>query len=69
MDKAKGLLNLSGLDKAKSAPLLIVQLAPPAYPGGPPLVMAVGIPEGSEKAFYSDAKFSQGQARYRARTR
>jgi putative ABC transport system permease protein len=60
MDKANGLLALSGLDKAKCAPLLIVQLVPPAYPGGPPLVMAVGLPEGSEKAYYSDAKFSEG---------
>ena len=60
MDKANGLLNLSGLDKAKCAPLLIVQLVPPAYPGGPPLVMAVGLPEGSEKAYYGDAKFTDG---------
>jgi putative ABC transport system permease protein len=60
MEKANGLLSLSGLDKAKCAPLLIVQLVPPSYPGGPPLVMAVGVPEGSEKAFYGDAKFTEG---------
>jgi putative ABC transport system permease protein len=61
MDKANGLLNLSGLDKSKCAPLLFVQLAPPEYPGGPPVTMAVGVPEGSEKAYYSDAKFTEGK--------
>lgn len=60
MDEASGLLGISGVDKTKSTPLLFEQLAPPSYPGGPPLVLAVGVPEGSEQAFYSDAKFSQG---------
>jgi|SRR5271157_765323 len=60
MDESSGLLNIDGVDKAKSAPLLFEQLAPPSYPGGPPLVLAVGIPEGSEQAFYSDAKFTEG---------
>jgi putative ABC transport system permease protein len=60
MEKANGLLNLSGLDKSKCAPLLIVQLVPPSYPGGPPLAMAIGLPEGSEKAYYGDAKFTGG---------
>jgi putative ABC transport system permease protein len=60
METASALLNISGIDKDKSARLLIVQLAPQLYPGGPPQVMAVGVPEGSEKAFYTDAKFGQG---------
>lgn len=60
VETANELLNLSGLDKAKCASLLIVQLAPPPYPGGPPQVMAIGVPEGSEKAYYAGAKFSEG---------
>lgn len=60
MDTANKLLTVSGVDASKSAPLLIVQLVPPQYPSGPPLAMVIGIPEGSEKAYYSDAQFHDG---------
>jgi putative ABC transport system permease protein len=60
MEKAGALMNVSGIDKAKSAPLVIVALAPSLFQGGPPQVMAVGIPAGSEKAFYGTAKVAEG---------
>jgi putative ABC transport system permease protein len=62
MEKAYAIMNMSSLDKANSAPLVIVALAPSQFQGGPPQVMAVGIPEGSEKAFYGTAKVAEGSA-------
>ncbi|HTX43242.1 MAG TPA: FtsX-like permease family protein, partial [Methanocella sp.] len=62
MDKANAILNVSGLDRSESAPLVIVALAPSLFQGGPPQVLAVGIPEGSEKAFYGNAKIKDGSA-------
>lgn len=62
MEKANEILALEGIDKQKSAPLVIVALAPSQFQGGPPQVMAVGIPEGSEKAFYGNAKAASGSA-------
>lgn len=35
-------------------------LASSQFQGGPPQVMALGIPEGSEKAFYGDAEIASG---------
>jgi putative ABC transport system permease protein len=60
MEKANALMNISGVDKGKSAPLLLVQLVPPQYPSGPPQILVVGIPEGSERVYYSDAPFNDG---------
>ena len=60
MEKANAILNVTGLDRSKSAPLVIVALAPSQFQGGPPQVMAVGIPEGSEKAFYGTANVADG---------
>ncbi|BAI62405.1 putative ABC transporter [Methanocella paludicola SANAE] len=60
MDKAYAIMNMSGLDKSKSTPLIIVALAPSLFQGGPPQVMAVGVPEGNEKAFYGTAKVQEG---------
>ncbi len=62
IEKVNAIMNLSDLDRAKSAPLVIVGLAPSLFQGGPPQVMAVGIPEGSEKAFYGSAKIRDGSA-------
>jgi putative ABC transport system permease protein len=62
MEKADAIMSVSGLDKSKSAPLVIVALAPSLFQGGPPQVMAVGIPEGSEKAFYGAANVEDGSA-------
>lgn len=62
MEKASEIMAMSGIDSQKSAPLVIVALAPSQFQGGPPQVMAVGIPEGSEKAFYGNAKAASGSA-------
>jgi putative ABC transport system permease protein len=62
MEKANAIMSISGLDKDMSAPLVIVALAPSLFQGGPPQVMAIGVPEGSEKAFYGTAKAGDGSA-------
>jgi putative ABC transport system permease protein len=60
MEKAKALMNVSGIDSTRSAPLLLVPQAPSLFQNGPPQVIAVGIPEGKEKAYYGDATFGNG---------
>ncbi len=60
MEKANALMNVSGIDTSRSAPLLLVQQAPSLFQNGPPQVIAVGIPEGKEKAYYGDATFGNG---------
>ncbi|OPY29405.1 MAG: macrolide transporter ATP-binding /permease protein [Methanocella sp. PtaU1.Bin125] len=60
MEKANALMNVSGIDPARSAPLLLVPQAPSLFQNGPPQVIAAGIPEGKEKAFYGDATFGNG---------
>ncbi|MCD1293743.1 ABC transporter permease [Methanocella sp. CWC-04] len=67
MEKAGAILALDGVDKEKSAALLLISLVPSQFQNGPPQVMAVGIPEGSEKAFYSDVKFSEGSGTFTAK--
>jgi len=59
--KAGLLMNVSGIDASRSAPLLLVSQAPSLFQSGPPQVIAVGIPEGKEKAYYSDATFLNGR--------
>ncbi|MCM1566350.1 MAG: FtsX-like permease family protein [Dehalobacter sp.] len=63
MEKANALMNVSGIDTARSAPLLLVQLQASMFQNGPPQVIAVGIPEGKEKAYYGDAAFGNGTGR------
>ncbi|HMK46321.1 MAG TPA: ABC transporter permease [Methanocella sp.] len=60
-EKASQLMNVSGIDPARSAPLLLVPQAPSLFQSGPPQVIAVGIPEGHEKAYYSDTAFETGK--------
>jgi putative ABC transport system permease protein len=59
-EKANALMNVSGIDASRSAPLLLVPQAPSLFQNGPPQVIAVGIPEGKEKAYYGDATFGNG---------
>lgn len=61
MEKANMLMNVSGIDASRSTPLLFVPQAPSLFQSGPPMVIAVGIPEGKEKAFYGDAAFKDGK--------
>ncbi|MGA9140000.1 MAG: FtsX-like permease family protein [Methanocella sp.] len=60
MEKANALMNVSGIDTARSAPLLIVTQAASLFQNGPPQVIAIGIPEGKEKAFYGDVEMASG---------
>ena len=62
MEKANAIMNVSGIDKTKSALLVIVALAPSQFQGGPPQIMAVGVPMGSEKAFYGGVTVKDGSA-------
>ena len=43
----------------RSCPILFVSLAPPPWPGAPPM-LGVGIPAGKEKAFIGDTKAKSG---------
>ncbi len=61
LEKAGQLMNVTGIDSSRSAPLLLVPQAPSLFQSGPPQVIAVGIPEGKEKAYYSDATFLNGR--------
>lgn len=56
MEKANQIMNMSGIDDSRSAPLLLVAQAPSLFQSGPPQVIAAGIPQGKEKAFYGDAQ-------------
>lgn len=67
MEKAGQILLLSGVDRSKSAPILMIGLVPSLYQSGPPQVIAVGVPEGSESAFYLDAKIKEGSGKFSAK--
>lgn len=61
MEKANELMSVSGIDASRSAPLLLVPQAPSLFQSGPPQVIAAGIPEGKERAFYGDTTFASGK--------
>lgn len=58
--RATALLDVPGVDRRFSAPMLITPLAASLFTGGPPAVIAVGIPAGEEAAFYGGAGFPIG---------
>lgn len=60
MGQADQLMNVSGIDGSRSAPLLLVALAPAMFTNGPPSAIAVGVEEGKEVAFYGDTTFQSG---------
>lgn len=61
--KADEIMKIPGIDVDRSTPLLLVGLAPSLYQGGPAQVMAVGIPEGKEQAFFTDVTAKEGADR------
>lgn len=64
VENAEAIMALDGVDNDRSTPLLLIPLAPSQFQSGPPQILAVGIPEGKEQIFYSDAKVSDGSGTF-----
>lgn len=66
---ATEVLNLSGIqadiNPERSCPILFATLAPPPWPGAPP-VLGVGIPAGKERAFIGDTNAKSGNTSFSA---
>lgn len=63
-DTAMQLLDENGVDKTHSTPLLFVEVAPPAYPGAPPGILAVGLLPGKERVYIGDLKAREGVSQF-----
>lgn len=59
---ANGLLELQGVDEAKSSAILYVPLTKPPAPGSPPPTRALGIMPGHEVAFLGPLTVEEGEA-------
>lgn len=59
---AETLLDIQGVDEAKSSAILYVPLTKPPAPGAPPPTRALGIQPGHEVAFLGPLQIEKGQA-------